>query len=382
MPRTVERLEVMSMSPGTGRTLNVIRYGRLGARPKVYMQASIHSGEFPGGMALHHLIPMLDRAQKAGRIRGEIVVVPHANPIGLAQLLMATHLGRYDFVGRDNFNRNYHDLFEPVAERVKGKLTRSAQRNVRLIRAAGLAVLDEIVPSNEIQELRLHLMKRSIDADMVLDLHCDAQAALHHFISRRDWPRIADLSAQIGARAVMYNDPYPFTMTFSACNGSWWSKLADRFPDYPIPQACESSTIEYRGQHDANDAFGAADAANLYKFLQRRGVVAGNPGPLPRALCRATPMEGMDVGYAPAPGVLVYRKAEGSRVRKGETICEVIDPQSVDPLNARTPVKSNTDGVLFSRRPDGRPAWPGMVCFRIAGPKPLPHRKGRSGLDD
>lgn len=382
MPRTVERLPLMSMTPGTGRTLNVIRYGRSGARPKVYLQASIHSGEFPGAMALHHLIPMLDRAQKAGRILGEIVVVPHANPIGLSQIIFAAHLGRYDFFGRDNFNRNYHDLFEPVAERVKGRLTNDAERNVRLIRAAGLAVLDEMIPSNEIQQLRLYLMKRSIDADVVIDLHCDAQAAMHHFISQRDWPAIADLSAQIGAKAVMYNAPYPFTMTFSGCNGSWWSKLADHFKGFPIPQACQSSTVEYRGQHDVNDRLGAADALNLYKFLQRRKAVAGNPGPLPRALCTATPMEGMDVGYAPVAGVLVYRLPEGSRVRKGETICEIVDPQSVNPLKARTPVKANTAGMLFSRRPDGRPAWPGMVCFRIAGPKALPHRKGRSGLDD
>jgi predicted deacylase len=382
MPRRVERLELMSMSPGTGRRLNVIRYGRAGARPKVYLQASIHSGEFPGGMALHHLIPMLDRAQRAGRIRGEIVVVPHANPIGLAQLLMATHLGRYDFAGRDNFNRNYHDLYEPVAARVAGRLGRDPARNVRLIRAAGLAVLDAMEPANEIQHLRLLLMKRSIDADIVLDLHCDAQATVHHFISRRDWPKIADLSAQIGARAVLYNDPYPLTMTFSACNGSWWAKLADRFPDHPIPQACESSTIEYRGQHDVNDRLGATDARNLYKFLQRRRAISGDPGPLPRALCAATPIEGMDVGYAPAAGVLVYRKAEGSRVRKGETVCEVIDTHSVDPAKARRPMKAGTDGILFSRRPDGRPAWPGMVCFRIAGPRALPHRKGRSGLDD
>jgi predicted deacylase len=111
-------------------------------------------------------------------------------------------------------------------------------------------------------------------------------------------------------------------------------------------------------------------------------VVAGKPGPLPRAKCTATPMDGMEVGYAPVPGVLTYLKAEGSRIRKGETICEVIDPMSEDPLNGRTPVKAGTDGMLFSRRPNGRLAWPGMVVYRIAGPKPLPHRTGKSGLDD
>jgi predicted deacylase len=97
-------------------------------------------------------------------------------------------------------------------------------------------------------------------------------------------------------------------MTFSGCNGSWWSKLADRFPDKPIPQGCQSSTIEYRGQSDVNDTYGAADATALYKFLQRRKVISGDPGRLPRALCTATPMEGMDVGYAPKEGVLVYKK--------------------------------------------------------------------------
>ena len=43
---------------------------------------------------------------------------------------------------------------------------------------------------------------------------------------------------------------------------------------------------------------------------------------------------------------------------------------------------AGTDGVLFARRRNGELAWPGMVAFRIAGAKPLTHRKGMSGLDD
>jgi len=383
MPKTIERVDLRAMTPGTpGRRLNVLRYGKAGARPKAYLQAAIHSNEFPGMMVLHHLIPMLDKAQKAGAIKGEIVVVPHCNPIGLSQILMGNHLGRYDFFGRDNFNRNYHDLADPVAEKVGAKLTGDADRNVKRIRAAALEALAEMEPMNELQDLRLELMKRSIDSDVVIDLHCDSVAALHHFISQRDWPAIGDLSAQIGAQAVMYNAPYPLTMTFSGSNGSLWSKLADRFPDHPIPQACQSSTVEYRGQRDVTDAQGAADATNLFRFLQRRGIVAGDPGKLPRALVQATPMEGMDVGYSPVAGVLVYKKQPGARVKKGEVICEIIDPLAADPAKARTPMRAGTDGVLFSRRPDGQPTWPGAGCFRIAGPKPLPHRKGRSGLDD
>jgi predicted deacylase len=370
------------MTPGTQRTLTVFRYGRPGARPKAYLQAAIHANEFPGAMALHHLVPMLDKADKAGRIAGEIVIVPVANPIGLSQVIFAQHLGRFDLNLRDNFNRNYHDLSGPVADRVKGRLSHDPARNAKLIREAGLSVLNGMRPANELQDQRLQLMRRSIDADMVLDLHCDAQAALHHFISKRDWPAIADLSAQIGAQAVLYNEPYSTIMTFMGCNGAWWAKLGERFPNMPIPQACQASTIEYRGQHDVTHALGEADALNLFKFLQRRGAVAGDPGKLPKPLCAATPISGMDVGYAPAAGILTYMKPEGAAVKKGETICEVIDPVAADPLKARTPMRSATAGVLFSRRLDGRLAWPGMVCFRVAGAKALKHRKAATGLDD
>ena len=49
---------------------------------------------------------------------------------------------------------------------------------------------------------------------------------------------------------------------------------------------------------------------------------------------------------------------------------------------ARKQMLAHTDGILFSRRRNGGLAWPGMVAFRIAGAKPLAHRKGMSGLDD
>ena len=93
-------------------------------------------------------------------------------------------------------------------------------------------------------------------------------------------------------------------------------------------------------------------------------------------------MSGMDVGYVPRNGVLVYLKPKGAKVKTGEAIAEVIDFYDPNPKTNRTRMVSRTDGILFSRRLDGRLCWPGMVAFRIAGAKDLPHRKGLSGLDD
>ena len=119
MPVSKNRIRLPLMTPGTSRSIAWLRFGRAGARPKVYLQAAIHANELPGTMALHHLMPMLAEADRAGRVRGEVIVVPTINPIGQSQLVGNNHLGRYDLLSRDNFNRNWLDLSGAVAEALK-----------------------------------------------------------------------------------------------------------------------------------------------------------------------------------------------------------------------------------------------------------------------
>ena len=381
------RIQLPQMTPGTSRSIDWFRFGKAGARPKVYIQSSIHANELPGAMLLHHLMPMLARADSAGKVEGEIIVVPTMNPIGQSQLVGNAHLGRYDLLSRDNFNRNWLDLSGPVAERLGPdagrKLGRDADANVALIRKTALAVLKAMQPVNELQTMRVEMMKLSIDADVVLDLHCDAEAVLHVFTSERDLGGpVEELSADLGAPSTMYNHPYPEALTFSGVNGALWARLAARFPEAAIPSACLSVTVELRGQHDVSHALGELDAKNLYRYLTRRGAIAGKADPLPRLKSAPTPIGGMDVGYCPKPGFVVYLVEAGAKVKDGQPICEIIDPRDPSGPSARTPMRSRSDGILFSRKRNGGLAWPGMVAYRIAGPKILAHRKGMSGLDD
>ena len=377
------KIQLPSMTPGSSRSIAWLRFGKAGARPKAYMQAAIHANELPGAAALHYLMPMLAEADRAGRIKGEIVIVPTVNPIGLSQLVGNVHLGRYDFLSRDNFNRNWLDLSEDVARRVGNSLGAGAQENVALIRKAALASLAAMKPVNELQTLRVEAMKLSIDSDLVLDLHCDQDAALHLFISVRDMGAGAEeLAADIGAQATLYNDPFPEALTFSGVNSGLWARMARRFPGARIPQACLSATVELRSQHDVSHTIGESDARNLYRVLVRRGIISGRAGPIPAVKSPPMPISGMDVGYCPRNGFLIYLQPAGAKVRKGDVICEIVDPADPRGPKARTAMVSRTDGVLFARKRSGSVAWPGMVAFRIAGAKPLAHRKGMSGLDD
>ena len=136
MSHTIEKIALKSPAPGTERFLTVHRFGTIGARPKVYLQAALHADEWPGLMALNHLIPMLDHADKAGRIMGEIVLLPYANPIGLDQRLGGAMPGRYSFDGAGNFNRNWPDLSAAAAAYIPQGLTGDTSQDIATLRAA------------------------------------------------------------------------------------------------------------------------------------------------------------------------------------------------------------------------------------------------------
>ena len=73
------------------------------------------------------------------------------------------------------------------------------------------------------------------------------------------------------------------------------------------------------------------------------------------------PISGMDVGYSQGTGFLVFHLKPGTQVKKGQAICDVIDPASPHGPRARTTYKSQTNGVLFSCRLGGYLSWPGQA---------------------
>jgi predicted deacylase len=360
--------------------MTVHRYGQVGDRPKVYCQAALHADETPGLLVAHHLRRLLDGADDDGLILGEVVLVPYANPIGLDQFVSAEQLGRNELVGGGNFNRNWPDLSDTVAERARDSLANDPAANVARIRALAREVLAEQEPASELDGLRLLLAGLAVDADVVLDLHCDNDALLHLFLIPELWPEASDLAADLGCRAVLTSEPSsgaPFDEAFAGL----WTRLAARFPDHPIPQACLSGTVELRGQPDVSDQLAGTDARALFRFLQRRAVVQGDPGPLPEPLCQATGLDAVDTVKAPAAGVLSYTRELGDRVAEGNVVAHLIDPAAADPAMARLAIRSRTDGLVLSRRVFKYVAA-GMTVAKIVGTRPLAHRRSRNLLED
>ena len=305
---------LLSPSLGSHKSVTSFHFGVPGTGPKVYIQASLHAEELPGMLTAHHLRPLLQAAEDAGMLRGEVVLVPVANPLGLAQRMDHKPMGRFELGTSENFNRHYPDLANAVAADVLPQLGSDAGANVNTVRATIGAYLRQWTPSTELQSLRRTLMLLAHDADYFLDLHCDCEGVLHFYCEEPCWPQLEALSRLLGSEATLIAKNSGGGPIDECLSGVWWqlaAKLRDQGNMAPLPQGCNSTTIELRGELDVSHTFAQQDARAIHHFLQHIGVLHCDVRPtVPTPLCQPTPLAGSETLRARGPGQKQERSAK------------------------------------------------------------------------
>jgi hypothetical protein len=140
--RTTHRIELSPYSIGSRNHILIHQYkpNSSTATKKVYIQASLHADEIPGLLVCNHIIKILDQMD----VKEEIIIVPFANPIGLSQRLLGTHLGRFSLRDGINFNREYPDISFELIPRLENQLRENdSEFNVQLIRKVIDSIMDE-----------------------------------------------------------------------------------------------------------------------------------------------------------------------------------------------------------------------------------------------
>jgi len=303
-----------------------------GSAPKVYLQAGLHADEIAGMLVLHLLLERLHQAEAEGRIRGDITVVPQANPLGIAQFRWGRISGRFHESSGQNFNRHFDQSLS---------LTR---------------------PTGNFAQWQRALVGLVADADYVLDLHTDDEALPYLYMHRSFWPQGADLAAALKADvAIIWDD---------GGDGSFEETVITPW------QAQHSTgklaaTIELRGQGDVSDALAEQDAQGLYAWLCHRGVIiAGQSEGTPTLESWqgvAVDMGNMESIFAPVPGVVIFEKELGSYVEEGERFARILkrpgDPSSEVVLHA-------PQAGRFVTRYRDRLVPQGVVVAKFTGSKP------------
>lgn len=352
---------LFSPAIGTRREITSFHYGPAGAGHKVYVQAALHADEAPGLLVAHHLRQVLARLEQEGKLKCEVVVVPVANPIGLAQWLSHSHVGRFDLLSAENFNRHYPDVLESVSGMITGKLGDDQQQNAVLIRRALIDAVNAREPKTELASLRQTLFTLAADADIVLDLHCDSEAMLHLYTGSPLWDRVEPLARYMGAVATLLettSGEFPFD---EACSRTWWL-LREKFPAHPIPYGCVSVTVELRGHVDVTHRYAQQDTAAIINYLTALDFIDGVAPAMPELIAAATPLAGSEAIETPVSGVVSFLRELGETIKAGEVVADVTDPITGETIQ----LKATIEGILYARE-NRRFAHAGMRLCKIAG---------------
>jgi predicted deacylase len=354
-------IELLSGSPGSRSFFEVQRFGQVGAGPKVYIQGALHADEVPAILVTQQLSQRLTALEQQGELLGEVVLVPFANPIGLGQLLFSQHQGRFDLRDGGNFNRGYADLAARTIDQLRTELTQDVQENTRRIRTALLQSANELTANTPAQDLKNKLLQLAVDADIVLDLHCDTDAVMHIYALTPHAPHAEALGTALGAQAILLATESGDSPFDEACSRPWY-QLQQSLPQFPIDLACFGATVELRGEADTSHTLAEQDAQGICAFLAAKGVLRPGADALGKPLCSPTPLSGSEPITAPHAGVVVFHAVPGQRVQAGDVIADVVDALT----GQVTALRCKSEGLLYARC-GSRWASPGKRLAKIAG---------------
>jgi predicted deacylase len=275
------------------------RYAGDGSGPNVHLQAGVHADEIAGMLVLHLLMQRLQTAEAQGRFKGNITVVPQANPLGIGQFRQGRILGRYHDATGHNFNRAFDQ--SAAMER----------------------------PSTCVQQWQKKLVQLAAPADVMLDLHTDDEALPYLYVHRSFQTRGRELAAAMKMDvAIIWDD---------GGDGSFEETIIAPWLREGVTDKRMAATLELRGQGDVSDRFAESDAEGLYNWLCSCGVIDESVTPADWPV-EAVEMGHMETIIAPQPGVLIFEKELGDFVEEGQRFARILrtpgDPSSEVVLHA------------------------------------------------
>ncbi|MBZ9789769.1 succinylglutamate desuccinylase/aspartoacylase family protein [Rhizobium sp. 3T7] len=278
--------------------LPVLRFkGSDPAAQKVYIQAALHANELPGTALVHFLCEKLRQSESAGQIRSDIIVVPHANPIGAAQSHFGELQGRFDLGSRTNFNRE----FPLISVKDRDGLLENLER---------LSAVDK---------LKRQLLHMALGCDLVIDLHCDDESLQYAYIDEAFWPEAADLASAMEMEAVLLSDGESSAFE-EAVGFAWKCETSEKQSRLPGKL---SVTVELRGRRDVYPDMAKKDAEGLWKFLASRGAIDVTVS-LPAFDGPAVPLDNIEMVRAPEACTVLFHRNIGEWVGQGDVLATLI----------------------------------------------------------
>lgn len=322
-----EVMHVGEMASGAALTVPVYRLKGVGEAPSVYIQANMHGAEVQGNAVIYQLLELLRDTE----IKGDITLVPYANPVGANHKNGEYTLGRFDPITGVNWNRMYHfdeSIIKPFVQECIGKDDKAIEANFKklMINSIEQKLDHNIFGLTTGQRIAYQLQQLAHQADLVLDLHTGPISSKHLYC-----PEYAIASAQYFDIPHTLLIPNEFDGALDEATFCPWWKLQKAFSDLGIEFSIssktlnkESFTVELGSQEQIDLDVALEDAESILSYLQYKGVINTTqyqPKEMTRYGCY---LKDYKAFYSPMGGMVDYLAEFGQPLKAGEPLARIL----------------------------------------------------------
>lgn len=296
--------------------------------PKVYIQANVHGAEVQGNAVIYHLLTELSKDPTI--IKGEITLVPQANPLASNQKVGTWTYGRFNPITGDNWNRMYKDVLKndsalsAIVDQHKDLLTTKKAFKAHLKNKI-ISLKKELSSygPNENSSHFLTLQELASDADIVLDLHTGPVATDYLYV-----PAYLEEESKHLHFSHMLLIPNEFGQAMDEATFMPWVHLQKAFANkgvsFEIPFS--SYTLELEGEELIDLKRAESEAARICEYLVFKKVLSKNPFKRPEAkkqyYCH---LKDYKTYYAPRAGLVEYSATPGTKIHKEQTLYKILN---------------------------------------------------------
>ncbi len=378
---------------GLSQELTLYRYRGSAPGPKVWIQAGVHASEVQGIAVLHFLMARL-AALPAEDLRGELSLLPMANPYGLENKVGEHTVGPFFLANGQNWNRAYarlacrnaHEREHAAQVDVAQFLREHAERPWPLVRDAYRAELLRALTrlrrglkqSGQMTTVRyqsLTVQKQILRADRVLDLHTSTRGVRFAYVPNQVDPLLEATYLDMPYFLIMGQQ---FAGALDEAVNHPWQLLAQAYRKEHGATGAKPAglTLELGSQEEILPEQAEREADNLLNWLRCIGSLAGDG--VPRA---ETPLASDDHQFvnvcAPHGGLVAFEVEPGMRVSAGQRLAQILvwsHRADSDPPSRMRAVIAPCDGIVLARYPSAIVHQGAELYKLMTHPAPLAQR--------
>jgi len=310
---------------GSEKFLEVYEFNSEKPGKTIYLQGNMHGPEIAGILLLKKLIKYL----KINNFSGKFIIIPSANPWGLDDKFEGLQGGysNHNSSKFSNWNRIFPDLSNQIIKRInKSSSVGEIKTIAKQINKQKFKKLNKNQTITKEDILVYNLMKYSLDADIIIDIHTAGNCIKHTYTFNHNLED--SLYFQIQNIVKL---PYKHCGVFDESHIIFWKNLKDKKFINEIP--IKAFTIELFGNAYSSAKNVTSDFQKLLNYLKHEKAINGNSKLLNKSFQLCDSKNQIHI-TSPIGGIFHSNVQLGDKIEKGSLLGTIYGKKTIKIISA------------------------------------------------